>query len=547
MSSPAAVNPSPRWPWICLALAMIWVALVRIPLVLNAEIHLDSDLAVDGLTLLDATKGIWRWHFPGTPHMGTAPILLSYPFAKIFGTNASTLVMGGVLAYEAAVLMTFLLCLRAFGHRVAAWSLIPLAFASVGTIWLSGRLTGGHLLTVAWFAGALTMLHAALDQRGALRSLCFGLWCGLGFWLDQMVLSALLPLIMAYLCFQDSESRLWRKLLAMLALVAGFAIGDLPREIGYRQDPYDSYREQFDTIVVRHTSGPQTGQIDRAKTTDLALGHMGLLSFECLPRLISGHLIKTPDFGTEPRPEMFSIRRRDPGVQGPSALGIATLLITSPLLVVSVLSLLVRGSRAEPFASRAVIFSLIMTTLLVTAGFVLNKNIFNSDNYRYLVFWLVTWAVGFGLLMEWLWRKGAGGKLVSLAIAALLPTILTLDTISWYRGFGWIDGVLPVRAPLKDPAFAWLKDHPEHAAIFGGYWDVYRLEFLLGGKVKGLPYPNYPDRFDAAGLFPGRRPRLLVARARELGGFYESKALEDGGQVLFRAPGLLIIDWPVAP
>ena len=36
-------------------------------------IHLDSDLAVDGLTLLEATRGHWRWHYPGTPYMGIAP------------------------------------------------------------------------------------------------------------------------------------------------------------------------------------------------------------------------------------------------------------------------------------------------------------------------------------------------------------------------------------------------------------------------------------------------------------------------------------------
>src|SRR5687767_3092782 len=59
-----------RWPWALLLLAMAWVALARVPLILNAEAHLDSDLAVDGLTLLDATRGRWRWHYPGTPHMG---------------------------------------------------------------------------------------------------------------------------------------------------------------------------------------------------------------------------------------------------------------------------------------------------------------------------------------------------------------------------------------------------------------------------------------------------------------------------------------------
>ena len=47
-----------------------------VPLVLNAHDHMDSDLAVDGLTLLDAVNGHWRWHYPGTPYMGILPMLV---------------------------------------------------------------------------------------------------------------------------------------------------------------------------------------------------------------------------------------------------------------------------------------------------------------------------------------------------------------------------------------------------------------------------------------------------------------------------------------
>ncbi len=62
---------------------------------MNAEDHVDSDLAVDGLTLLDAVHGQWRWHYPGTPYMGITPMLFSYPQARVWGTNATTLVSGG--------------------------------------------------------------------------------------------------------------------------------------------------------------------------------------------------------------------------------------------------------------------------------------------------------------------------------------------------------------------------------------------------------------------------------------------------------------------
>ena len=56
MSTPSSAAPvrRPRWPWVVLGLGSFWTVLIRVPLVLNAQDHLDSDLAVDGLTLLDA-------------------------------------------------------------------------------------------------------------------------------------------------------------------------------------------------------------------------------------------------------------------------------------------------------------------------------------------------------------------------------------------------------------------------------------------------------------------------------------------------------------
>ena len=146
---------------------MAWVVLIRVPLILNAENHLDSDLAVDGLTLLDATHGHWRWHYPATPFMGIGPVFFSFPQAVVWGANPVTLVSGGVVAAVALLLATFLLAWRAFGPTVAAWSLVPLTFASTGAVWLSGRITGGHLTAAAWHAGAFALLAVCLDRRGA--------------------------------------------------------------------------------------------------------------------------------------------------------------------------------------------------------------------------------------------------------------------------------------------------------------------------------------------------------------------------------------------
>ena len=103
LPSPPGPPPDSRWrrlaPWIGLGLALCWTVAVRIPLILNAEVHLDSDLAVDGLTLLEAVQGRWRWHYPGTPYMGIGPVFLSWIQGRIWGVTPITLVSGGTVAH----------------------------------------------------------------------------------------------------------------------------------------------------------------------------------------------------------------------------------------------------------------------------------------------------------------------------------------------------------------------------------------------------------------------------------------------------------------
>ncbi len=112
-------------------------------------------------------------------------------------------------------------------------------------------------------------------------------------------------------------------------------------------------------------------------------------------------------------------------------------------------------------------------------------------------------------------RQGWGGTTAAWLLALGLAVLLTLDTGRWYGRFGWIDEVgRPVRQPLRDPALAWLKRHPEVEAIFGSYWDVYRLAFLSGGTIRGVPYPVYPQRDPAwADGLPGAALAFL-SRAR---------------------------------
>ena len=71
--------------------------------------------------------------------------------------------------------------------------------------------------------------------------------------------------------------------------------------------------------------------------------------------------------------------------------------------------------------------------MLIVAAFLVNRNIYNSDNYRYLIFLLTPWALGFGLVLADLARRGWVGRLSAWLVAALLFEVMTSATFLWYR------------------------------------------------------------------------------------------------------------------
>ena len=365
-----------------LGLGLIWTVLIRIPLILNAEDHLDSDLAVDGLTLLDAVNGRWRWHYPGTPHMGILPLLFSYPQALIRGADPIALVSGGTVIWVLVVIATFWLAWRAYGPSVAGWAIVPLVFSSLGTIWLSGRITGGHLLTLAWHTLAFVGLHACLT-RGSRRSAApLGVWCGLGLYLDAMFLLSLAGILAAAFVTWLSGSRSRSGIVLAAAFLAGLVVGLLPREIGRRVNPYDAYPAQFAASF---------------ETSALAQ-HADLLAYECLPRLVAGS-------------GLHNVRRTMGGRHSP-ILPPASEWPAIVLLIgfgAAVLRLALDAARRGDPARRAVGGGTLLSAAAIAAAFLVNKNIYNSDNYRYLVFLLTPWSLGFGLCLDDLVRRGLRG------------------------------------------------------------------------------------------------------------------------------------------
>ncbi len=536
--APAPLRRSSRvWPWLALGLALAWVVVLRVPLVLNARAHLDSDLAVDGLVLVDAMQGKFHWHYPGTPFIGSIPVLLSMGPAAVLGVNPESLVAGGTVAFALLVAATFGLNWRAFGPSVAVWGLIPLTFASTGSIWLSGRITGGHLMAAVWHAAAFALLADGWKRGGGWkRAGLLGVWCGLGLYVDSMFAASWAGLAVAVVIggwWGAPRPRSVRRALAsLLAFGLGAGVGVLPRPIGAAVDPHNVYGDQFTPVF------------DYDTVVDTNLWH---LLFDCEPRLIAGHRLPGMEYDPTTLPGGFR------PVQGGGGWVFKAVTASSLLLFAWGIVRLIRGGRVGgDLRSRAIAWGLVGSSLVIGAAFLVASNITNSDNYRYLVFLLVPWSSGFGVLLGRWWSGGRVAKTVAVVVGVGFAGLMTVDAERWYGRLGWVDasGWRPTQVIPAEPVLDWLDDHSDVAAIYGDYWDVFRISFLTGGRVAGVPLPIYPNRFPAVTRrFPGGRPEILVVidRRRSHAAEFRAQALTQGGRDIASGPGWSIVAWPVSP
>ncbi len=163
-------------------------------------------------------------------------------------------------------------------------------------------------------------------------------------------------------------------------------------------------------------------------------------------------------------------------------------------------------------ARRAIATGTCVSAVLIVAAFLINRNIFNSDNYRYLIYLLVPWSLGFGLMMGDLTKRGPLGIAATVVIAVTLASLMTGTAARWYQDkLHYLDDAWQLRSSPREEwskPRLWAVYGPhglENVAtyeipsdvthVFGGYWDVYRMSFLSGKKLHGIPYPIYPNRF----------------------------------------------------
>jgi hypothetical protein len=277
--------------------------------------------------------------------------------------------------------------------------------------------------------------------------------------------------------------------------------------------------------------------------------HSRILVLECLPRLIIGH--RLPGLEADPDPALLGtsapIQRNGASGDGGYWVGLILAAVVLPVCIAALMIFVKLASSSQDTGSQAISVGLLASGAGVLGAFLVSRNIFNSDNYRYLALLIVPWSIGTGVVLQRIASVTGQGLTIAIACSVVLAVLFTSDTLAWYRRLGWIDERgRPIRRALDDAALTWLNSHPGVGSIHGSYWDVYRLSFLTGGKVRGVPFPIFPNRFpEWSALDPGGRPETVVVRSSHDGQFFLNTALREGGRVLYRNKALTILSWPL--
>ncbi len=213
-SGPAgAPRRSPGWPWAFFVLAVAWSTLIRIPLVVNAPRHLDSDLAVDGLDSLGTRhSGHWRLAFARDAVHRRRPCLALAPASPDLGrepANPGQRRRDRVALSHAGDLSARLAGLRASRRR---GRLVPAGVRlDGGRPGPRGVITGGHLVAAGLSArrGVCALPWSAGIVAGARwgRPLALALWCGLGLALDSMFALTLVGVVVSRLILWGESHR----------------------------------------------------------------------------------------------------------------------------------------------------------------------------------------------------------------------------------------------------------------------------------------------------------------------------------------------------
>jgi hypothetical protein len=516
---------------------------LRLPMLVHAQEHLDSDLAVDGLVLREYLRtGKLDGSYPGTPHISTLPVFLSLPATTIWGDSPASLVFAGTAATILMIVPVFLLSRKAYGIVPAIIGGFVLAAGGIGQVWLSSRVTGGHMLAAAWLAWLWWLWSKLIHSRSQFAWFGFGLICAVAFYSDRIFGVGLAAIGLATLAAipvyreQVSGSRRFAQ-----AFIFGWSFG--------------AFSIVLLNIAVIGNMSTYGDQFAITTAPDAILQHIRLLFLECLPRLLLGRLLPDGSTGvtfTHPGPiSLDSISAKSPLVW----------ISLSALMAACVVRSISKNARnrTDAFSTATEVrwlwpmrVGLWMTAILTFVAFVLNRNIYNSDNYRYLVLLLP----GLGMAAARLSADGSRQSLRrSFVIAFVL--LLTADTVHWQTAVGFRSGFMPSPTKVGSSAASdvdlvdLLKSNPPviDGDFEADYWEVYRALYLADLPIdRGQPFGFFPNRFFPVEPFPNSKkvPRFVVITKSPTSMQILAQIRNEGSRRVYAARNLEIFERPEA-
>lgn len=482
-----------------LAWAAIFLAglLVRVLATFPAVRHpFESDVTLTGLTAFEILRGDLQVFLLNGVRNGALESYLHAAAFLLFGASRSTLYLAPLLAWALLLPVYGLFARELLGRHEALAAAFFLALPSPVVLELS-YLPFGYVEMLLFTAAALWLAcRVARLGPAPWSTLGFGVAVGLAWWCSAMSVMGTLPAALWIVLRRPGLARNAR-FLALAA--AGLAIGALPWITFNIRYPLLSFRNDLAGWQGNFAFRPvgEAGQ---------ALENAARLAREHLPHLLVRPLCADP-----------------PLLAAARWLAGALYLLALLAALVRVVSRSSRSSRSPGGVDGARNLPPCLLPLLIVACgsalFVFSAaGSIPGDTSRYLL------PIGLAvpLLLARSWSRLHGWK---PAVAWTLAALLAACNLSGYS--------LPGRschreerrvAEAEDRLLGFLEEQ-RISWVFGGYWDVYSLNFLSHETIKAIPDLGWADyhgyqktlgRAPARLALVGRRPgsaRELAARA----------------------------------
>jgi Dolichyl-phosphate-mannose-protein mannosyltransferase len=438
---------------------------------------LQSDGTMTGLTALEILHGHFRIFLFHGVRLGALESYLHVPVFLLFGATRGALYLAPFLAGSAGLVAYAFFARELLGEReglvalllfavpppmVLLWNYLPFGYAET-------------LLCTTVALGAAVRIGSRGASRGAI--FLFGLAVGIGWWCSALSLMGTLP---AALWIALRRPALLRSPRALGLAAAGLAVGALPWiaiNLRYPLISFQSGAEWQSNFAFRSAGG-----------LEQYLANAGRLAHR-VPSL----LLRADG----PRPAFFA-----PLVVAVGGVYLAAFVVALGLAWRRVpavrLPLLVAACTGLFFVVSA-------------AGGV------EGETVRYVL----PAGLAAPLLLAALWgrlsRLGKAGRLSDvggIAGDALLVLVLVVNA-SGYRLPGSPRRSLERWQARSEDHLLYLLEQRRVAWVFGGYWDVYSLNFLSGERIKAVPDWSWADYHGYERSLGGSpAPLALVSRHR---------------------------------